>query len=51
MQERLLQILSLDEQFHDARIVDKLKRTRVQLVEEHVGNVSCGVVAEEHDIC
>jgi hypothetical protein len=39
MQERPLQVLILGESFHDARIVDKLRRTRVPLVGEHVGNV------------
>jgi hypothetical protein len=32
MQEKSLQVLSLVERFHDARIVDKLKGTRVLLL-------------------
>jgi hypothetical protein len=38
MQEKPLQVPSLVESFHDARIMDKLKRTRVPPDGEHVGN-------------
>jgi hypothetical protein len=48
MQERLLQVLSLSERFHNERRVDKLKRTCVPPIGEHVGNVTNGEVAEEH---
>jgi hypothetical protein len=50
MQEKPLQVLSLVESFHDGRIMDKLKGTRVPLVGEHVGNVPGGVAAEEDSI-
>jgi hypothetical protein len=48
MQERLLQVLSLGEQFHNERRMDKLKRTRVPPIGEHVGNVTNGEVVVEH---
>jgi hypothetical protein len=51
MQERLLQVLSLGELFHNEGRVGKLKRTRVPLGEEHVGNVIRGEVVEEHVLC
>jgi hypothetical protein len=47
MQERPLQVFSLGEPFLNARIMDRLVRTCVPLVGEHVGNVPGGVVAEE----
>jgi hypothetical protein len=39
MQGKPLQVRSLVELFHDARIMDKLKWTRVPLIGEHVGNM------------
>jgi hypothetical protein len=51
MQGKPLQAPSLVEPFHDVRIVDRLKRTRVPLVGEHVGNVPGGVGIEEDGIC
>ncbi|KAK2427785.1 hypothetical protein QL285_026344 [Trifolium repens] len=47
MQGKLLQVPSLVELSHDARIMDKFNRTRVPLVEEHIGNVPGGEAAEE----
>jgi hypothetical protein len=47
MQGKPLQVPSLVEPFHDARIMDKLKKTRIPLVGEHVGNVPGGETVEE----
>jgi hypothetical protein len=51
MQERLLQVLSLGERFHNEGRVGKLKRTRAPPIGEHVGNVIRGEVVEEHVPC
>jgi hypothetical protein len=45
MQGKPLQVPSLVEPFHDARIMDKLKWTRVPLIGEHVRNVGSGCVS------
>jgi hypothetical protein len=47
MQEKPLQVPSLVEPLHDARIMDKLRRTRVPLDGEHVGNVPDGEAVDE----
>jgi hypothetical protein len=47
IKEKPLQVPSLVESFHDARTMDKLRRTCVPLDGEHVGNVSGGEGTEE----